>query len=259
MPAIGKADIVRRLARHRGYQRYLEITTSTTGQQYDAARAAGYEVCQRLVYRCPPDHDDGHPIDYRTEGEETSECVARIRSECRPFDIMLVDPHHTYECSIRDLGDALSLLCVGGTLVVHDCDPPDRQHAIPHYVSGAWCGVTYKAFLDFVIRSHAVEYFTIDTDYGCGVIRKLSRCDRLLSRARQMFMPTIQRRTESEWMGVGQDFDAAYTVFEAHRSRLLKLVGVDEFERRHPRVVPRPQGQDVCPAHRPALMDNACF
>jgi len=236
MPAIGKADIVRRLARHRGYQRYLEITTSTTGQQYDAARAAGYEVCQRLVYRCPSDYDDGHPIDYRTDGEDTGECVARIRAECRPFDIMLVDPHHTYECSIRDLVDALSLLCVGGTLVVHDCDPPDRQHAIPYYVVGGWCGVTYKAFLDFVIRSHAVEYCTIDTDYGCGVIRKLSRCDRLLSRARRLFMPPNQRRVESEWMGVGQDFDAAYSVFEAHRTRLLKLVGVDEFERRHPTV-----------------------
>ena len=236
MPLIGKADIVQRLARDYGYRRYLEITTSTTGHRFEAARAAGYEVCQRLVYRCPPDHDDGHPIDFRTAGEDTSECVARIRAERRPFDIMLVDPHHTYECSIRDLRDALSLLRVGGTLVVHDCDPPDRQHAIPHYVAGGWCGVTYKAFLDFVIRSHAVEYFTIDTDYGCGVIRKLSRCDRLVSRARWMFMSPVRRRIESEWMGVGQDFDAAYSVFEAHRTRLLKLVGVDEFERRHPPV-----------------------
>jgi hypothetical protein len=67
------------------------------------------------------------------------------------------------ECSIRDLRDALSLLRVGGTLVEHDCDPPDRQHAIPHDVPGGWCGVMYKAFLDFVIRSHAVEYFTVDT------------------------------------------------------------------------------------------------
>jgi len=240
MPAIGKAEIVQRLAQARGYQRYLEITTSTTGFRFDAARAAGFEVCQRLVYRCPPDYDDGHPIDYRTDGEDTGECVARIRAECRPFDIMLVDPHHTYECSIRDLGDALSLLCIGGTLVVHDCDPPDRQHAIPHYALGPWCGVTYKAFLDFVIHSRAVEYFTIDTDYGCGVIRKLSRCDGLLSHVRRLFMPPRQRRVEAEWMGVGQDFDAAYSVFEAHRTRLLKLVDVNDFERRHPPVARRP-------------------
>ena len=241
MPPIGKADIVQRIARDHGYRRYLEITTSTTGHRFGAARAAGYEVCQRLVYRCPPDYDDGHPIDYRTDGEDTSGCVARIWAECRPFDIMLVDPHHTYDCSIRDLEDALSLLRVGGTLVVHDCDPPDRQHANPHFLPGGWCGVTYKAFLDFVIRSHAVEYFTVDTDYGCGVIRKLSRCDRLVSRARRMFMSPVRRRIESEWMGVGQDFDAAYSVFEAHRSRLLKLVGVNKFERRHPPVALRPQ------------------
>jgi len=37
--------------------------------------------------------------------------------------------------------------------------------------------VAYKAFLDFVIRSHAVEDFTVDTDYGCGVIRTLPRYD----------------------------------------------------------------------------------
>ena len=234
MKPFDKTDIVRRLAQAHGYRRYLEITTSTTGHRFEAARAAGYEVCRRLVYRCPPDFDDGQPIDFRTGGEDTAECVARIRSECRPFDVMLVDPHHTYECSMRDLRDAFSLLREGGTLVVHDCDPPDRQHAIPHFVPGPWCGVTYKAFLDFVMGNEAADYYTVDADYGCGVITKLSRRGAFGRSCRRILSGRMQRRIEAEWLRVGEDCDAAYRLFANHRARLLNLVAVEEFHRRYP-------------------------
>lgn len=234
MPTLGKADIVQRLAQAHGYRRYLEITTTTTGFRFDAARAFGFDVCQRLVYRCPPEFDDGQPIDFRTDGEDTSECVTRIRAECRPFDVMLVDPHHTYGCSMRDLTDAFSLLRVGGTLVVHDCNPPDRRHATPHFIQGAWCGVTYKAFLDFVFRNDAIDYFTVDTDYGCGVIRKRSYVGMVRRRLHRIVSGPVHRRIEAEWMRVGDDFDAAYRVFATHRSRLLNLMSVDAFDRRHP-------------------------
>lgn len=234
MPVLCKSDIVKRLAKAHGYRRYLEITTTTTGHRFEAAQAAGYDLCQRLMYRCPSAFADGHPVHYRSCDENIATCVAQIRAECGPLDIILVDPHHTYECSMRDLRDAFSLLRMGGTLVVHDCDPPDHQHAAPHFVPGPWCGVTYKAFLDFVIRNDSVDYYTVDTDYGCGVIRKLTPFESLKSRFRAVFPRPMQRRIEAEWMDAGEDFDAAYQLFTTHRLTLLRVIGADDFHRRYP-------------------------
>lgn len=234
VPSLCKSDIVQRLAHSHGYRRYLEITTTTTGHRFEAAQAAGYDLCRRLMYRCPPAFADGYPVHYRTCDEHIAACVARIRAECGPLDIILVDPHHTYDCSMRDLRDAFSLLRVGGTLVVHDCDPPDRHHAVPHFVPGPWCGVTYKAFLDFVIRNDSVDYYAVDADYGCGVIRKLSRFDTLRSRFCRLFPRPEQRRIEAEWMDAGEDLDAAYQLFTTHRLTLLRIMGADDFHRCYP-------------------------
>ena len=33
--------------------------------------------------------------------------------------------------------------------------------------------MTYQAYLDFVLARRDLRYLTVDTDYGCGVIRKL--------------------------------------------------------------------------------------
>lgn len=233
----GKAEIAQMLAHAYGYRLYCEITTSTTGFRFHQARAAGYAECRRLVYRCPPTFDDGEPIDYRSEDDDTAACVARMRSECRPFDIMLVDPHHTYECSLRDLRDAWSLLRPGGALVVHDCDPPSLALASPDCIPGAWCGVTYKAFLDFVIADDSLRYCCVDADYGCGVIFKTPRSPSLWERLGTLMQGRTRRRVEAAWLAVGDDFTDAYRLFRSHRSLLLKLVDVETFVRRYSRVI----------------------
>ena len=44
--------------------------------------------------------------------------------------------------------------------------------ASPTPIGGEWCGVSYKAFLDFVLSRNDLDYCTVDIDYGCGVIFK---------------------------------------------------------------------------------------
>ena len=43
--------------------------------------------------------------------------------------------------------------------------------SVPPVPGPPWCGVTYKAFLDFVLK-RGLNYLTVDTDYGCGIITK---------------------------------------------------------------------------------------
>lgn len=79
-----------------------------------------------------------------------------------------------------------------------------------------WCGVTYCAYIEFVFAHPDVTYYTVDTDYGCGVIRKhlaRERDDRLQELWR------LERKRTSD----------IFEFYQTHRVDLLKLVSVRDF------------------------------
>jgi hypothetical protein len=45
---------------------------------------------------------------------------------------------------------------------------------VPKYIPREWCGVSYQAYVDFISQRNDLAVYTVDTDYGCGVIRKLA-------------------------------------------------------------------------------------
>lgn len=233
MPAgrpFGKVDIVHHLADRYRYRRYLEIATSTTGFYYAAIDRGRFDDCRRLMYRCPDEFDDGLAIDYRCAGLDIAPALGTIAAERRRFDVMLVDPYHAYAESSRDLAAAFALLEPGGALVVHDCLPPSEAVAGPELKHGPWCGLTYKAFLDFVLARRDLRYLTVDADYGCGIIRKLpprrAAPFELLARWRQA---RERRRLVASWRALGDDYAAAWRLFEPNRAALLNLVSVEAF------------------------------
>lgn len=135
-------------------------------------RSTGHN--SRPAYRCPDGFDDGLPTDYRSNTLDIGESLKKISDEDRRFDIALVDSWHEYETSWRDLVEGFRLIRQGGTLVVHDCLPPRSEIAVPNYIQGEWCGVSYQAYVDFISERHDLAVYTVDTDHGCGVIRKLA-------------------------------------------------------------------------------------
>ena len=54
---------------------------------------------------------------------------------------------------------------------MHDCLPPDEDTAAVPRIQNQWTGDVYKAFLKFRSKRKDLEMFTVDTDFGCGVIR----------------------------------------------------------------------------------------
>ena len=180
--ACNKTRIVNHLAAVHGYRSYLEVCTAGTGFRYaeiDRSRLS----CRRLSYLTPDHHADGHGIDYRSTGRDIGACLAQIDQDGFSFDIALVDPWHEYKTSRRDLNEAFRRLPAGGCLVVHDCLPPRAEVAGPVFREGVWCGVTYQAYVDFVHGRNDLAFYTVDCDYGCGVIRKKPRVDWLGARA----------------------------------------------------------------------------
>jgi hypothetical protein len=227
-----KVDLINELSAIYGYRKYLEICTPTTGGMYSGIDRARFSTCHRLMYRCPAEFNDGLPIDFRSSNLDISDCVKTIRARELKYDVILVDPFHEYEPSARDLREAVDLLNPAGTIIVHDCFPRDAAIAGPEYIVGAWCGVTYKAYLDFLLASNSLLFCTVDTDYGCGVIRRnvsLSAFQRIARRASRMMTRDDRRRVVEQWMRAGNDYDATFRLLQACSKPLLNLVTVDEF------------------------------
>ena len=204
-----KADLINWIAKLYGYRSYLEICTANTGFRYREIDRNIFTDCQRIMYRCPSGYSDGMPIDFRCGELEIGECLRLLRARRRRYDVVLVDPWHEYGTSLRDLRGALSLIAEDGTLVVHDCLPHQEEIAQPTCRDGDWTGVTYTAFLDFVLTHSAVDYQTVDIDYGCGIIRVRKPSD--------VVAPSTERAAlERRWAAIGDDYSAAFRFMRDH-------------------------------------------
>ena len=127
--------------------------------QVDVGLKRSVDEVKQVVYKCPA----------VPGGIEFSEI------EFPEFQIALLDPWHSYEASLRDLQTVYARLPEGGALVCHDCWPreeitkPDGWDACMR--GGEWSGETWRAWIDFATWA-SVPYWTVDADYGCGVIFK---------------------------------------------------------------------------------------
>lgn len=223
-----KAALINRIALHRRYRSYLEICSVTTGHRYGEIDRSILTNCHRLMYRMPEGHSDGMTIDFATAGLDTTGCIREIRARRLRFDIILVDPWHEYDASMRDLRDALSLLKPRGTIVAHDCLPPSEDLASPTYRTGDWAGLTYKAYLDFVTARPEIDYRTVDIDFGCGVIRTRALLARLLERMRAS---DERKALTAEWNALGDNFSATFRFMQEHKLTLCRLRSIEDFIR----------------------------
>jgi hypothetical protein len=219
-----KFDLIHALADIHGYRSLLEISTATTAGSYPAIDQSRFDLCRRLSYLTPDDWTDGAPVDYRSRDRDTAECMRQIRAQGLRFDIVFVDAWHEHETTRRDMQDALSLVTRNGLILAHDCLPDSAEHSVPFRGQlECWYGVSYKVYLDVLTARGDLWYCTVDTDCGCGVIRT-RRNSPLCRRAADgdaAFMPA--------WRNLGDDYTAAYRLYDANRDAIMNVVTVDEF------------------------------
>jgi hypothetical protein len=216
-----KVDIINLLIHKYSYTSYLEISTPTTGRRFAEIDRASLEHCHRILYRCGPKFDDGHEVTWRSADKTLETAFAEASIAARPYDVVLVDSFHTYACSARDLSLALSLASSGGIVVMHDASPPTQDLTTPEFIKGPWCGQSYAALIDLLLRRPSLEVYVVDVDFGVAVLRSDSR-------ARH----TISGPLAAAWTAIGDDPARRFAFFQAHRQELLNLIGVEEFLRR---------------------------
>ncbi len=96
-----------------------------------------------------------------------------FRQNKRKFDLIFIDGLHHSEQVIIDIANSLKCLNKGGTIVIHDCLPTtEEMQLIPWTTQGDWTGDTWKAFVHYRQMNKNLSMFTVDTDWGCGIIRK---------------------------------------------------------------------------------------
>jgi hypothetical protein len=114
-----------------------------------------------------------NPIRIKYSSNNFDEFITKINNISTKFHLILVDPYHEYKHSIVTFKMLTSLLDENGILISHDCYPENFNLTSPIYKNGAWCGVTYAAFIENSYNNPDFYYAVINNDYGLGIISKI--------------------------------------------------------------------------------------
>jgi hypothetical protein len=210
-----KYDIVNRLGGDFKLSSFLEISSDSTGFCFDKVDQRIFPVKDILCYFPPEMPSSFHPVGRVDVAEEIQSYESqrqKIRDKHKKYDLVFVDPWHTYEQSWQDLETALECVSHNGFIVVHDCCPT-AERLIGPYKKGAWCGQTYEAFIDFRYAHQDLDILCVNDDYGCGII----------SMSPRFFVGKPS-------FGYEKDKIEQWDYFNANKKELLHLVEPEEYE-----------------------------
>lgn len=88
------------------------------------------------------------------------------------WDIIFLDGLHHSDQIHKDIINSLDCLNEGGTIVVHDCNPKKYEEQLVPRQTKRWNGDVWKAIVRLRTERSDLNIFVIDTDEGCGIIRK---------------------------------------------------------------------------------------
>ena len=156
-------DIINEFIEQRNYKYFLEIGTAS-GETYRNVNA-------QVRISVDPAHET--MATYRMTSDEFFEKTRFVGTQESDmlFDIVFIDGLHTCEQAYADIMNALGVLIPGGVIIIHDCLPTSEkmQEHSDHYPGGIWTGDVWKAFVK-VRRDCRYLMYTIDTDFGCGIL-----------------------------------------------------------------------------------------
>lgn len=89
------------------------------------------------------------------------------------FDVAYIDGDHTYKQSLKDVLNCLEWMNPNGVILMHDCNPTQREWATPTWVQASpdWCGEVWKTVL--TLRNRPDLFVAVlDVKYGMGIIMR---------------------------------------------------------------------------------------
>lgn len=131
------------------------------------------------------------------------------------YDIIFIDGLHETEQVDKDVENALKSLNPNGTIVMHDCNPITREMQQVPRIQGEWTGDVWKSILKLRFNSF-VNVCVVDTDYGCGIVRKNKQAEHLST-----YLPESNVDVFS------------YDYLERKRKEILNLISIEKFKEKY--------------------------
>ena len=125
------------------------------------------------------------------------------------FDVVFIDGLHYAEQVYKDIVNSLEVLNDNGFIVCHDMNPIKEEHQLVPYQGGVWNGDCWKAFVRLRQERSDIEMYVIDTDHGCGVIKKGNQ------------------------QTISNDLDLNWNNFIKNKKEWLNIISISDFIERH--------------------------
>ncbi|MFW6008717.1 MAG: class I SAM-dependent methyltransferase [archaeon] len=198
-----RTDIINYVIDKYNLNNYLEIGVRNTKENFDLIECKNKEGV---------DPNPMNKVDY----EMTSDDFFGKLSKNKKYDIIFVDGLHTKEQVYIDVINSINHLSEKGFIIVHDCNPPTKEHARSYdeYLKtrGEWNGDVYMGFIKLNKDLKNWNCFVVDIDFGCGIITKHDKYNRFLKKNNDLNL------NELNW-----------NYFNKNREELLNLVSVENF------------------------------
>jgi SAM-dependent methyltransferase len=177
---MNRIDVIQKIIDKTGAQNYLEIGVAR-GECFlsiKAQRKIAVDPKLRFLLKLKLKSQDAKYYQLTSDN-----FFAKVKLP-HGFDIVFIDGLHTYQQSLKDVENALSVLNENGVIVMHDCNPPDAAAAHPanspgHAASlglpgwtGGWCGDVWKTVCHLRSQRMDLRIFTLDCDCGLGIVTK---------------------------------------------------------------------------------------
>ena len=155
-------EIINRIIESKGYKNYLEIGVRD-GECFREIN------CENKVGVDPA------PTSYDTTHIMTSDKFFEDLSSDTKFDIVFIDGLHLDHQVDKDIENSLKYLSEGGTIVLHDCNPPTKYHAgeTPVFTApanGEWNGTVYLSLIKLRLYRNDLKLVTVNSDWGVGIL-----------------------------------------------------------------------------------------
>jgi hypothetical protein len=157
-------EIINRVIESKGYSDYLEIGVRD-GECFK-------QICCKNKTGVDP-----NPVSSDTTHIMTSDDYFNSITEDTKFDIIFIDGLHLDFQVDLDIENSLKHLKEGGTILLHDCNPPTPFHADvePNFgppANGEWNGTVFLSLIKLRLYNNNVKLRTVNSDWGVGILTK---------------------------------------------------------------------------------------
>jgi hypothetical protein len=154
-----RADIINTLAKKIDAKSYLEIGVNN-GINFNSIN---------IPYKIGVDPDKNSKANTLMTSDEF------FKENRGTFDIVFVDGLHEWKQCKKDIENSLEVLNEGGYIICHDMKPLTKEAQMVPRIRKVWNGDVWRSWVALRMTRKDLEMFVVDTDHGCGVIKKGSQ------------------------------------------------------------------------------------